>query len=214
MAEPARNFEQPHERTSRLHALGLDEKTLLGAVQRGLAARQTCTAFDPPSFPGYLQWAQTHRALRELLAPQDWTPDDSRNFSRVVNPDRTVAVTVATGDEYTGISGQKEPRTKYPKGSETDLAIEVNVEQLTIWAEPSSVSAQPRSRRSTWMLLVATTAHEVRSELSCPSGQDESGRVVAWSERIPLSPIEIDALPMRDDDEDEPPAIDVPVERI
>ena len=217
MAEPARSFEQRHERTTRLHALGLDEKTLLEAVARGLAARQTCTSFDPPSFPGYLQWAQTHRALRELLVPHDWTPDDSRNFSRAVNPDRTVAITVATGDEYTGITGQNEPRTKYPKGSQTDLAIEVNVRQLTIWptTEAPVAGAQAQLQQATWMLLIATTPHEVRAELSCPSGQDESGHVVAWSERIPLPPIEIDGLQIRSDDDDEsPPAIDVPVERI
>lgn len=214
MAEPARSFQQPHDRTTRLHALGLDEERILEAVRRGLTARQTCTPFDPPSFPGYLQWAQTHRALRELLVGRGWTPDDSRNFSRVVSPDATVAITVATGDENTGTIGLNEPHTKYPKGSQTDLAIEVNVEQLTIWPTDVAPPAGRRSRQATWMLLVATTRHEVRSELSCPSGQDESGRVVAWSDRIPLPPIERDEIAVRNGDDASPPDIDVPVERI
>jgi len=216
MAEPARKFEQPHERTTRLHALGLEEKTLIEAIERGLAARQTCTSFDPPSFPGTFQWAQTHRALRELLVREQWSPDDSNNYSRVVSPDMAVAITVATGDEYTGIAGAMEPRTKHPKGSQTDLAIEINLQQLTIWPIPESgTSTEPRARQATWILLIATTVHEVRAELSCPSAQDQLGHVVAWSERIPLPPIEIDGIPIhRTDDDDEPPAIDVPVERI
>ncbi|MGO9319187.1 MAG: hypothetical protein ACLQBY_00010 [Solirubrobacteraceae bacterium] len=197
--------------------MGLEEKTLIEAIERGLAARQTCTSFHPPSFPGTFQWADTHRALRELLVREKWTPDDSHNYSRVVSPDKAVAVTVATGDEYTGIAGAMEPRTKHPKGSQTDLAIEINVQQLTFLpiAEPGA-STEPRARQATWILLIATTVHEVRAELSCPSGQDEMGHVVAWSERIPLPSIEIDTIPINrgDDDDDEPPAIDVHVERI
>lgn len=219
MAEPARNFEQPHERTTQLYALGLDEPTVEAVVVRGFVARQTCTAFDPPSYPGTVQWAQTHRALRETLTPRDWTPDDSHNYSRVVSPDHKTAVTVATGDEHTGKAGAVEPRTKYPKGSETKLAVEMNA-QLTLWPTASPVIADevPRPRQATWMLLIATTEREVRYELSRPKGQDEQGRVVSWSERIIFPPIQIDSLPTRndhhDDDDDGSAGIDVPVERI
>lgn len=215
MAEPARNFEQPHERDARLHALGLSVAPLRTTIERGIAARDTCTAFDPPSFPGYLQWATMHRAIREVLAPLDWTPDDSRNFSRVVNSAQTIALTVATGDERTGRPGPQ-PSTKYPKGSETDLAIATNV-QLSFWPEPGQdVEAGPRPRRVTWILLVTTDRDEVRAELSCPKAQDKDGRVVEWSDRIFLPTVERDAqtTTRRDDDDDDEPGIEVPVERI
>jgi hypothetical protein len=218
MAELAHSFEQPHERQSRLFELGLSEKVIIEIVGRGLAARRTCTAFDPPSFPGYLQWAQMHRASRELLARHQWKPDDSRNFSRVVRFDDAVAVTIATGDEYTGRkpeAGIPEPSTKYPKGTETDLAIVVNL-QLSLWSEPANDVAETsaaRPVRQTWWLLSAMVDGELRFELSCPKGQDERGHIVKWSERIVFEPIPLDQG--RDDDDDSgASAIDVPVERL
>jgi hypothetical protein len=218
MSAHAHPFEQPHERRSRLFELGLTEELVGGIVERGLAARKTCTAFDTPSFPGYLQWAMMHRASRELLARHDWTPDDSRNFSRVVRSDGAVALTVATGDEYTGRKselGLPEPSTKYPKGSETDLAIVANV-QLSLWEDPAAELAQvKRSQpgRQTWWLLSAVVDGELRYELSCPNGQDDRGYVVSWSERIIFDPIPIDGG--RDDDDDPGTSqIDVPVERL
>ncbi len=223
MAEPARNFEQPHERTAKLHQLGLDEGTITDAVLRGFVARQSCTSFDPPSYPGTHQWAQTHRALRELTAPRDWTPDDSRNYSRVVSPDHSVAVTVATGDEHTGVRSTSErsvsePRTKYQKGSETKTAVDTNVsiDQLSLWPREDAPAGETTTLRDLWMLLIATDKHEVRYELSRPNGQDAEGRVVSWSERIIFEPIDIDSIPVqRDDDEDEDEdGFDVPVERI
>jgi hypothetical protein len=222
MAEPAHSFEQPHERVARLHELGLDEKTIETAVLRGFVARQTCTSFDPPSYPGTVQWAQTHRAMRELTAPLDWTPDDTRNFSRVVSPNRAVAATVATGDEHTGVRGATEPRTKYPKGSETTLAVETNVhlEQLSLWPSPTARTQDTveAKQQVLWMLLIATGEHEVRYELSRPKGQDEQGRVVSWSERIIFGPLDIDSIPTKNDDgnedDDGDEGLDVPVERI
>lgn len=221
MAEPARNFEQPHERTAQLHALGLDEATIEAAVLRGFVARQSCTSFDPPSFPGTVQWAQTHRAVRELTVARDWTPDDTNNYSRVISPNREIAVTVATGDDHTGVRGAIEPRTKYPKGSETTLAVETNVhlEQLSLWPSPSSIKQdlkQLPARQVLWMLLIATGEHEIRYELSRPKGQDEQGRVVSWSTRIIFEPIDIESIPARrdDDDDDNEDGFDVPVERI
>ena len=219
MSGIAHCFEQPYERQSRLVELGLSEEVVVEIVERGLAARKTCTAFDPPSFPGYLQWAQMHRASRELLARHDWTPDDSRNFSRVVRGDGAVAVTVATGDEYTGRKpalgiGIPEPSTRYPKGTETDLAIDVNV-QLSLWGDLDTEALEtdaPRPVRQTWWLLSAMVDGELRFELACPAGQDDRGYIVSWSERIIFEPIPLDAG--RGDDDDPGTAIDVPVERL
>jgi hypothetical protein len=219
MAEPARNFEQPHERTAKLHQLHLSEATIRESVLRGFVRRQSCTAFHPPSYPGTVQWAETHQALRGLLAPRDWTPDDSRNYSRVVSPDRTFSVTVATGDGHTGKRGAAEPRTKYPKGSETKVAVQtnVNIDQLSLWPrEDAPVAEMSAELRDLWILLIATDEHEIRYELSRPNGQDTAGRVVSWSERIIFEPIDIDSISAQRDDEDDADdgGFDVPVERI
>lgn len=216
MAEHAHSFQEPHERQSKLFELGLTEKIIVEIVERGLSARRSCTAFDPPSFPGYLQWAQMHRASRELLARHQWKPDDSHNFSRVVRFDDAVAITIATGDEFTGRQpkpGLRQPATKYPKGTETDLAIVIN-EQLRLWGDPASEAAKDtasRPVRQTWWLLNAIVSKHLRFELSCPEGQDERGHIVTWSDRIIFDPISLDG---GDDDEPGTSTIDVPVERL
>lgn len=217
MASVAHSFEEPHERQSRLFALGLTPEIIREIVDRGLTARKTCTAFDTPSFPGYLQWAMMHRASREILARRDWSPDDSRNFSRVVRADGAVAMTVATGDEYTGrrpAPGLPEPSTKYPKGTETDLAIVANL-QLRLWDDPETQethNGSTRPARQTWWLLSAVVDGELRYELSCPEGQDDRGYIVSWSERIILDPIPVDGG--GGDDDPGTSQIDVPVERL
>jgi hypothetical protein len=218
MAQPARSFEQPHDRNSRLYLLGLDETVMEKMVVHGLTAKQACSPFSPTSYPGYTQWAETTIASRRFLTPKDWTPDDSHGFPRVVSPDGKIAITVATGDEHTGIAAD-EPRTKYPKGPETTSAVEVNAQpQIPGFPLSKTPEKAPASQRETWMLLVTTNHLELRYELSLPKGQDKEGRVVEWSERIIFPPIDIESLPARDDDggddDDGLGGIDVPVERI
>lgn len=219
MADPAHSFEQPHERKARLFELGIDEQALATIAHRGLAARRACTPFDPPSYPGVHQWAQMHRAARELLAVRGWAPDDSRNFSRVVRSDGAVALTIATGDENTGLHsepGVPQPTTKYPKGTETDLAITVN-RQLRLWHEAGDLSIDvdtERPRRQTWWLLFAQVATELRFELSLPAGQDDRGHIHSWTERIIFEPISLESYGNEDDDDPGPTPIDVPVERL
>src|SRR5438132_10367074 len=102
MAQLARTFSEPDEVASRLAALGLSEELIRNAVDRGVAERRSCTRFDPPSYPGIVQWARTHRALRESLVPNGWEADDAGNFSTVVSPDQLNAITISTGNDRTG----------------------------------------------------------------------------------------------------------------
>jgi hypothetical protein len=228
MAQPARNFEQPDERAARLFELGLEERTVEEAVIRGLTERRTCTPFHPPSYPGTTQWAETHAAIRHLLAPAGWTPNDSRNYSRVISPNERIAITVATGDSNTGQVAVLEPATKYPKGPATRDAVETN-QQLSIFPADNVVVLHAGTAPDpldvpalqTWIILLHTDDHRLRYELSLPAEQDSEGRVVAWEERITFPEIEIDQLPEHgvDDNEDEnedggADDIDVPIERI
>lgn len=182
-------------------------------AERGVAERRACTAFDPPCYPGVVQWARTHRALREALVPIGWEASDAGNFSTVISPDQGTAITISTGNERTGKVGLPGPSTKYPKGPETIAAIEKN-QQLSLLAPPVDKSEEPATiRRATWIFLIATDRGEVRSELSCPSEIGEDGKVCVWSERIIMLPLEFgETLP--GDDEPPIPGIDVPVERL
>lgn len=217
MAEPARNFEQPHDRDARLYALGLDHATVEEIALYGLRARQRVSPLAPPSFPGTTQWAETIVGARLILVPREWSPNDSHNFSRIVSPNGRIAIIVATGDELTGIA-TAEPRTKHPKGAKTEAAVEVNV-QLEIPGLSLVTEKDLVAPPETWVYLIHTNDSEMRYELSRPKTQDIEGRVIAWSHRIILPPIDLEALPSRDDgdqsdDDDGSGGIDVPVERI
>lgn len=215
MAEPARNFEQPHDRNARLYALGLDEATVEEIALYGLRARQAVSPFAPPSFPGTTQWAETNVGARLLLVPKGWKADDTKNFSRIVSPSGKVAIFVATGDEHTGIA-TAEPRTKHPKGAETEAAVEKNAQAQLPGLALASENAQVAE---TWAFLLCANDLEMRYEVSRPKKQDSEGRVTTWSDRIIFPPIDLESLPARDDDgggddEDDDRGIDVPVERI
>lgn len=216
MAQPAQNFEQPHERNAKLFLLGLDEATIAAVVLYGLKARQGVSPLAPPAFSGTTQWAETIVGCRLTLVPKGWSHDDSHNFSRTVSPNGGVAIVVATGDERTGIA-TAEPATKHSKGSETEAAVERNA-QIMI---PGLAVASSVAQCETWVLLLCTTDYEMRYELSRPQKQNADGRVTKWSDRIIFPPIDLDSLPGRDDegrddddDDDGPEGIDVPVERI
>jgi hypothetical protein len=219
MTLPAPSFDQPHDRPARLRALGLDESILDETVTHGLLARRSRSPFSPRSYPGFTQWAETTIALRQSLAPKGWKPDESNGFPLVVSPDGAIALTVATGDERTGIATE-EPATKYPKGPETTAAVKIN-EQLAFpeLVDAADLTGDQTTQRETWALLVCTTEFELRYELSCPKAQAADGRVVAWSSRIILDAIDIESLPGRHrrhdgDDDGGIAGIDVPVERI
>ena len=111
------------EVTNALTELGLTNEILREAILTGEAARDNCTANDPPSAPGFAAWARTVRALREILLPNNWSKNDDNNLSTVVSPDGSFAIAVVTGDEGSGQAGAK-PQTKYPKGPATIAVID------------------------------------------------------------------------------------------
>src|SRR3954467_6133091 len=135
MATPKRTHSQPLD--VRVRMLGLDvlEEEVHEAVRRGLSARRSCDKHHPPSFPGTYQWAESHHGLRDLMSPRGWMPNDDANFSRILSPDGRVALTVATGDQFTGTEGPQQPATKYPRGSQTEDAIRAN-NTLSLFEDP------------------------------------------------------------------------------
>lgn len=198
--------------------MGLSEATLRDIVARGLAARNQCNPFHPPSYPGTAQWAETHVALRETLTRGGWRADDTGNFSTVVSPDGRIAITIAAGTDRTGKPGLPAPQTRYKRGPMTHRAVRHN-RQLELNLFPTSNSTEagdPSLERpaQTWILLIATRHDGLRAELSRPSDFDEGGRVVAWSERILLESLEVEPNIGLDLDDDHDDSIDVPVERL
>ncbi len=181
---------------SRLAELGLEETSIAEVVRRGYGVFISCTANDPPLFPGFAAWAQMVRALREYLRPQQWERSDENNYSLVVNATGTMAIAVATGDDATG-NPEATPTTKSSKGPSTVEAVTSNQFQLRLDFPPVPVPAPARpfeadDKRMTWILLVHRGMNEVRCELSLPRSMGADGRIDSWQERIILGSIPVD----------------------
>jgi hypothetical protein len=192
-----------------LAQLGLTSEILSEAILRGEIARDSCTANDAPGAPGFYAWAGSVRALRDILMPLGWTRNDDVCYSRVVNPDRSVAIAVVTGDDGTG-KRDANPKTKYAKGAATQAAVISN--QGFLFGQLASDEVEAPETWVTWMLLKKRTGDSVFAELSLPSSMSKDGQVESWQTRIILAPILVDPnIDVEDDSSDAP--IDVPVRR-
>jgi hypothetical protein len=206
---------EPFEVRHRLSELGLTEEILNQALEAGFAAYAECTLNHPPSFPGLMQWGQTVKMLRDLLAPDDWTRSNEGNLPFTVNKANTIAIAVATGDEATG-NPEETPCTKSSKGPRTAGAVAANARQLDLF--PIDICPEDLARikgeghRMTWLLLLHRdeAAREVRAELSRPTRMSEKQHVDGWIERIILNslPFDGDNLELPSDKSPEGPAID------
>jgi hypothetical protein len=186
-------YSSPEEVSSRLSELGLRQEILCEAVQRGQAARASCTPNHPAPFQGIWAWAETVASLRELLRPEGWTRADSGNLPLTVDAAGRVSLIVSTGDENTG-NPKVSPCTRSSKGPRTLNAVTVNALQMTLF----DVRLRPEdldetSGRMTFLLLFHsdTKTNEVRCELSRPIKMNEEGQVSGWAERVilPASPL-------------------------
>jgi len=167
---------------------------LLEAVRAGALAKLNCSDLDPPTYPGFTQWARTHRALREGLIPQGWELNDDRNYSRIVSADGTLALAVLTGDANTAVVGGEDPKSRACKAGPCSVeAVESNQikQQLSFFPEMpegAPISIRIKSEATTWILLVrydklTGVAH---AELSLPIGFDDTKHISEWQERIVL----------------------------
>jgi len=208
-----------HGVRNQLKQLGLEEEWLLNAVRVGQLQRFNCTLHHPPSFAGLSAWAETIKALRDILVPREWIIDNPRGLPIVYHAKKRIAVTVATGDDATG-HHEFDPCTKSPKGPQTKSNISNN--QLKLW--PNEALAQAAYEQTstntgivTWLLLIHSAERErvLRSELSLPIRMNKEGLVDGWDKRIILeaTPFDADSLRIPHDDIPHSPNIIVNVKR-
>lgn len=176
-----------------LHALGaLTQENLLESVEWGLRHAFDCTRHEPPNVPGFIAWGKIVRALRDRLVPNNWSPNDVKNYSTVVSPTGTDAIAVAAGNPGTG-KASEQVATRSSKGPMTRQKIGENQLRLfeTVASQFPSPEPLPDVGVRTWLLLhyVDEEAEEIRVELSLPVSIDEDGHVTDWRERIILDPI-------------------------
>ncbi len=185
----------PRDVRRELAALGLTLEPLQDAVLRGFTAGISRTENDAPTATGFYHWNETVRTLRENLAASSWRRRNENGLPTMVNPDKSLAVCVSSGDENTGLA-DKNPSTKNHKGPRTAEFVALNFEQIDMFPDlrPVVESNQTGSSTRTWTLLFCTDTdrHELRSELSLPILIGVGGQINGWIARIILPVIRLD----------------------
>jgi hypothetical protein len=196
MAEPKRVLTDPWDVNKRLAELGVTVEILVKAVEASQAARAACTENDAPNFAGIAAWNGAVRSLREDLVLEGWKRLNDTGQPLIVRADNALALTCTSADENTGREGIFDPRTNSCKGPRTLEKVELNGWLFLEMAkdQAAKVDAINKHRMNTWMLLIHydKVLGQVRSELSRPVAADPDGIIVGWSERITLSPFDVE----------------------
>jgi len=104
-----------------------------------------------------------------------------------LNLDLNVAITVATGDQNTGLK-DRNPSTKSSKGINTKFAIANNELAHTLFGDIRSENRKNLETRVTWILMFHLhrdqDVSEIRCELSLPLKMNSDGQVDRWLTRI------------------------------
>lgn len=209
-------YASPPDSGDRLAQLGLDEGCLVEAARRGLLVKAGCTDNHPVQYPGFAAYAETVGALRERLVARGWERSDDGGVALVVDPVRGTAITVATGDDDTGLPDGR-PLTKSSKGPKTAAFVTNNLLQAQLFPMRAYEAAPqgPLAKQANWILLFHVDARlrELRCELSRPVSMDAEGRVDGWIERIILAstPLDDDTVVVAAPDGPTPPNVDVEI---
>lgn len=188
---------------TRLIQLGVPPDAPSEAVLRGdRGGRAAATRFHPVNGEGTVRWIETTAGFREMLVAAGWSLDDRSQLSRVVHPNRRVAVIVATGDGRTGDPDpHANPTTKYARGPAAVAAISINrqipgqLSMLTAVSDTSGADPLSLNETVTYYLLYAIDGDQIRIELSRPQGLDVQGRPTAWKERIIIPSVDRGSQP-------------------
>ena len=190
---------EPWDVNRRLAELGagLTASVLRETVERAHAAFAACTPHHPRNFAPISRWGNGIAAIRDLLVPVGWEILDRDGQPLVVSP-AGPAITISGANENTGRNGDIQPRTS-SKGTVTVEAVAKNAYLFPDMEAEARAKAQKDEAiaRNTWFLLIYLDRFigQVRSELSHPTKLDDARRIIEWSERIILSPFDIDPNP-------------------
>jgi hypothetical protein len=179
-----------------LDRLGIPLIVLQEALQAGYLSRISRTTNDAPSAPGFYQWNDTLRTLRDSMVPSGWRCCDKNNLPTIIHPKGTHAIAISSGNRGTG-DVMASPSTKNSKGLGTEEVITNNARQLNLFDFAAIPKYEKdREKYPTWLLLFYLSKKELRAELSLPVNIDSNGYVDKWRERIilpslPLQPTTI-----------------------
>lgn len=205
--------EKANDALSGLGQPGLTQAVLLDALLAGESDYRTTTRDNPGIQRGVTRWGTPIRHLRETLRPSGWKRAEPNSLPLVISPDRSMAITVATGNEDTGNPRASFAATKWDKGKMICDWIDPPPEQLALIG--SRYGKDFMELPALWMLLVRRAPGVVIAEFSQPTSVTKSKHIRFGGNRIFIRPLPIDqTVPVDDDDEDEDPFADIPVQRL
>lgn len=177
---------------NKLKEYGIELDILQRVIKIGVSNSKMCTSHDIPSRKGYTQYADITRYLRDYLIPKGWLQCDYKNFSKIVTPNKKIAIVVSSGDAAVG--KDYSPTTKNPKGNLTDVSTKINSKQLSLLEDTDFEILTPISNYNVEKVLFLLIygdddLKEIRSELSEPMQIENNGYISKWNERIILPTI-------------------------
>lgn len=193
---------EPEEVAARLRELRIRPEAVREIRSAWARGEASVSPFGPKNGAGMESWLRAIETLREMQVMDAWTMIDRRGIAPYVqSPDGTLALTVASGDEGTGVR-HLTPCTKNTKGIVVVEAVERNWQQLTLnFGQQYRREVAPRQRKlsaqTTMIMLMSTVRRqrtnepmeiEYHAEISTPMAMSRR-RISEWSERI-LLPIE------------------------
>lgn len=190
----------------RLWALGrLKIEYFHEMIKAGEADRRTSTPNDATTAAGTRDYLGRVSASREVLIRElGWKRLNHLNMSLTINPEKTLAVSVARGDARTGQPGRPHPKTLRPLGEAKQSLVEQNLVlpeglfDLPDKPDEVTVNADELAGLKSWFLLTRRVKIQGRvivyCEFSRPAGLDKQGRVDEWADRICMPEVEFEAV--------------------
>lgn len=152
-------------------------------------SRSYMNGLFPNAGPGLVRWLHLVRDLSLLMLPRGWERLDVDNVPRLIHRGRRVALGVVRGDDATGLPFShigRSPRSKYPRGSATIRAVNLNSDPVfPVFANIQRGAVVNLDEYKTWFLVVYVDAQQVRAEVSLPIPSN-SVHLERWRERLLL----------------------------
>lgn len=186
---PPKIYSSLADRRRKLQELNIDEATLVGALQRGVAEKMTAVSFDPRTAGGYDLYRYATRYVREHQSARGWVCVDRNNIAFVRDPISETSLIVCAGDSQTGSLIGDQPKTRRTKG---DMFLDISqVLQTDLFGnDVIEVRRMAVPDSKVWLLLHyhdgEGSNQVLRAELSRPL-EAEGGTITRWAERIILS---------------------------
>lgn len=185
----------------------LSLENMQGVASAIYSAFSGVSTLHPKGFRGTKAWADGTHALRSVLIPIGWHPEDPQGQPRIVSKDQKLAITVSSGNYDTGNPDPDVmPKTRNDKGDQTAKSVDYNSRQMLLFPtdEASIPVIADANGQALWIFLyfIDLKQRQIRFELSKPTNMSETNKIDSWVLRLIMPPLSFDTdfLPPPEDD--------------